>query len=162
MFVQAAKQLVLALKANPNVLECLYTPQVEKATPLAEELLGMKSILWTLDSMDWADPIPESVAQRVLAQISVAKKGILLMHDIHNQGVVALPRILEELRHQQGFYGTIIVLTNSKSPADGQRARGPRGSDRDAPPGRSAHTVRHVPPGFAGCRTSRLPVIGPA
>ncbi len=31
-------------------------------------------------------------------------------------------RILEEMRHQRGFYGTIIVLTNSKSPADGQRA----------------------------------------
>ncbi|MBX9685863.1 MAG: response regulator [Candidatus Obscuribacterales bacterium] len=31
-------------------------------------------------------------------------------------------RILEELRHQHGFYGTIIVLTNSKAPADGQRA----------------------------------------
>ena len=30
------KFLVLALKANPNVLECLYTPMVEKATPLAE------------------------------------------------------------------------------------------------------------------------------
>src|SRR5262249_12891305 len=38
------KFLVLALKANPNVLECLYTPMVEKATPLAEELLGMKTI----------------------------------------------------------------------------------------------------------------------
>ena len=38
------KFLVLALKANPNVLECLYTPLVEKATPLAEELLGMRQI----------------------------------------------------------------------------------------------------------------------
>jgi uncharacterized protein len=38
------KFLVLALKANPNVLECLYTPLVEKATPLAEELLAMKGI----------------------------------------------------------------------------------------------------------------------
>ena len=38
------KFLVLALKANPNVLECLYTPLVETATPLAEELLGMKSL----------------------------------------------------------------------------------------------------------------------
>jgi len=38
------KFLVLALKANPNVLECLYTPMVEKATPLAEELLSMKTI----------------------------------------------------------------------------------------------------------------------
>ena len=37
------KFLVLALKANPNVLECLYTPLVERATPLARELLGMRA-----------------------------------------------------------------------------------------------------------------------
>ncbi len=36
--------LVLALKANPNVLECLYTPLVETALPLAEELLAIRSI----------------------------------------------------------------------------------------------------------------------
>jgi len=36
------KFLVLALKANPNILECLYTPLVEHATPLAEELLAMR------------------------------------------------------------------------------------------------------------------------
>ncbi len=35
--------LVLALKANPNVLECLYTPLVETALPLAEELLAMRA-----------------------------------------------------------------------------------------------------------------------
>jgi predicted nucleotidyltransferase len=38
------KFLVMALKANPNVLECLYTPMVEKATPLAAKLLAMRSI----------------------------------------------------------------------------------------------------------------------
>jgi predicted nucleotidyltransferase len=37
------KFLVLALKANPNILECLYSPMVEMATPLAEELLAMRS-----------------------------------------------------------------------------------------------------------------------
>ena len=36
--------LILALKANPNVLECLYTPLIEKSTPLADELLQMRSI----------------------------------------------------------------------------------------------------------------------
>ncbi len=36
------KFLRLALKANPNMLECLYTPLVEHATPLAEELRGMR------------------------------------------------------------------------------------------------------------------------
>ncbi len=38
------KFIVLALKANPNVLECLYTPLVELATPLAQELLEMRSL----------------------------------------------------------------------------------------------------------------------
>jgi predicted nucleotidyltransferase len=38
------KFLIMALKANPNILECLYTPLVETVTPLAEELLAMRSI----------------------------------------------------------------------------------------------------------------------
>ncbi len=40
---EVQKFLVLALKANPNVLECLYTPLVEKATPLAEKLLALRA-----------------------------------------------------------------------------------------------------------------------
>ena len=36
------KFITLALKANPNILESLYTPLVEFATPLAQELLAMR------------------------------------------------------------------------------------------------------------------------
>lgn len=38
VYWEAQKFVVLALKANPNILECLYTPRVEHASPLAEEL----------------------------------------------------------------------------------------------------------------------------
>jgi predicted nucleotidyltransferase len=38
------KFITLALKANPNVLECLYTPLVEYAAPLAQELLDLRGI----------------------------------------------------------------------------------------------------------------------
>jgi len=38
------KFLTLALRANPNVLECLYTPLVEATTPLADELLAIRSV----------------------------------------------------------------------------------------------------------------------
>jgi uncharacterized protein len=38
------KFIVLALKANPNILECLYTPLVEQITPLAQELRDMRHI----------------------------------------------------------------------------------------------------------------------
>jgi predicted nucleotidyltransferase len=41
---EVQKFIVLALKANPNVLECLYTPLVETKSPLADELLQMRSI----------------------------------------------------------------------------------------------------------------------
>lgn len=36
------KFLMLALKANPNILECLNTPLVEFKNPIAEELLAIK------------------------------------------------------------------------------------------------------------------------
>lgn len=36
------KFLVMALKANPNILECLHTPLIERATPLAQELLAAR------------------------------------------------------------------------------------------------------------------------
>jgi uncharacterized protein len=36
------KFLIMALKANPNILECLYSPIVEKVTLLGEELLAFR------------------------------------------------------------------------------------------------------------------------
>ncbi len=36
------KFLIMALKANPNILECLYTPMVEKTTELGAELLALR------------------------------------------------------------------------------------------------------------------------
>lgn len=37
------KFLTMALRANPNILECLYSPMVEKVAPLGEELLAMRA-----------------------------------------------------------------------------------------------------------------------
>jgi predicted nucleotidyltransferase len=39
------KLLIMALKANPNVLECLYTPLVETCAPVAAELIAERSRL---------------------------------------------------------------------------------------------------------------------
>jgi len=36
------KFLTMALKANPNILECLYSPMVEKVTPLGAELVAAR------------------------------------------------------------------------------------------------------------------------
>ncbi|MDB5390806.1 MAG: putative nucleotidyltransferase [Planctomycetaceae bacterium] len=42
VYWELQKFVTMALKANPNVLECLYSPLVEFASPLALELLSMR------------------------------------------------------------------------------------------------------------------------
>ncbi len=44
VYWELEKFIRLALKANPNVLECLYSPLVETCTPLAQELIAMRHI----------------------------------------------------------------------------------------------------------------------
>ncbi len=61
---------------------------------------GMRSVMWNIDSLDWADPVPESIAMRVLHQINEQHKGIILFHDIHKQSVLALSPVIEELQRQ--------------------------------------------------------------
>jgi peptidoglycan/xylan/chitin deacetylase (PgdA/CDA1 family)/TolA-binding protein len=61
---------------------------------------GLRSVLWTIDSLDWADPVPESIAMRVLHELNQKQKGIILFHDIHKQGVMALGPVIEELQRQ--------------------------------------------------------------
>jgi predicted enzyme related to lactoylglutathione lyase len=41
-FRELQKFLVMALKANPNILECLYSPLVDKVTPIGQQLLTIR------------------------------------------------------------------------------------------------------------------------
>ena len=79
------KFLVLALKANPNILECLYTPLVEKTTPLAEELLAMRS-------MFLSRVVYQTFNGYVLSQF---KK---MQSDIRNQGTVKWKHVMHLIR----------------------------------------------------------------
>jgi predicted nucleotidyltransferase len=77
--------LVLALKANPNVLECLYTPLVEKITPLGEELLQMRS----------------SFLSRLVFQTYngyVASQFKKMQADLRNQGEVKWKHVMHLIR----------------------------------------------------------------
>jgi peptidoglycan/xylan/chitin deacetylase (PgdA/CDA1 family) len=58
----------------------------------------LRSVLWNIDSLDWADPVPSSVADRVLRAIASEKRGIILFHDIHDRAGKILPMLLERLR----------------------------------------------------------------
>ena len=58
----------------------------------------MTSVLWNIDSKDWADPLPLSIADRVVKTFDSERRGIVLFHDIQKRTVEALPRILDELQ----------------------------------------------------------------
>ncbi|SDH23272.1 MULTISPECIES: polysaccharide deacetylase family protein [unclassified Duganella] len=59
--------------------------------------LGLRSVMWNVDSMDWADPVPSSIANRVLTTLNKEQRGIILFHDIHDRSVKALPMVLDKL-----------------------------------------------------------------
>ncbi len=52
---------------------------------------GMKAFLWNIDSLDWSDPIPTSIANRVVQEVEKQGRGVILLHDVHSQSVEALP-----------------------------------------------------------------------
>jgi len=66
----------------------------------ALEQYHLRSVLWTIDSLDWADPVPSSVASRVLRGVAEEKRGIILFHDIHDRAGKVLPGLLEQLKAQ--------------------------------------------------------------
>jgi uncharacterized caspase-like protein len=57
----------------------------------------LRSVMWNIDSLDWADPVPSSIANRVLRTVEKEGRGIVLFHDIHERTVKALPGILDRL-----------------------------------------------------------------
>jgi peptidoglycan/xylan/chitin deacetylase (PgdA/CDA1 family)/uncharacterized caspase-like protein len=58
---------------------------------------GLKSMMWNIDSLDWADPVPSSIVDRVMRSLQKEGRGIVLFHDIHERTVKALPAVLDKL-----------------------------------------------------------------
>ncbi len=79
--------------------------------------LGMRVVMWNIDSMDWADPVPDSIVKRVMEKLEKDKKGILLFHDIHKQTVQALPKLLSEL-NKKGY--RVVTIDGKDFPVLGQ------------------------------------------
>lgn len=66
----------------------------------------LRSVMWNIDSLDWADPVPLSITNRVLGLVAAEKRGIILFHDIHAQTVRALPLLLEKLKAEGYRFAT--------------------------------------------------------
>lgn len=78
--------------------------------------LGMPAILWDIDTLDWEGPPHETLVDRGANE---AEGGsIILMHDIHDSTVDAVPEILTGL-HDRGFVLVTIDQIFGGAPAAG-------------------------------------------
>ena len=81
----------------------------------------LRSVMWNIDSLDWADPVPSSIADRVLHQVEKEGRGIILFHDIHERTVKALPVVLERLAAEgyqfAGWDGTTFKVSGAAAAA---------------------------------------------
>ena len=85
VYWELQKFIVLALKANPNVLECLYSPIVELVTPLGGELLALK----------------EAFLSKLVFQTYsgyVASQFKKMQTDIRNQGRIKWKHVMHLIR----------------------------------------------------------------
>jgi peptidoglycan/xylan/chitin deacetylase (PgdA/CDA1 family)/uncharacterized caspase-like protein len=117
------------LESVANVRTALFRPPYgdrDLKVLAAVEAHKMKSILWNVDSKDWADPVAKSIANRVIGDARRYGHGIILMHDIHERTIEALPLIIETLRAEgyrflswngEGFVDDIQQSTQAPLPA---------------------------------------------
>jgi len=77
----------------------LFRPPYGHVTDAQREWLsrdfGYRTILWTIDSLDWRTQDAPAIAARILR---VAHPGsIVLLHDIHQASIEAMPAVFESL-----------------------------------------------------------------
>lgn len=81
------KFIRLGLKANPNILECLYSPLVETCTQLAAELIDMRQIFLSRH-------IHRTYNSYVLSQFKKLEQDLRNQHGVRWKHVMHLIRLL--------------------------------------------------------------------
>ena len=105
-----------ATGVTPTVMRPPYGA-VNSAVLEQLRLRGMSSILWSVDTRDWADRNSEIVCSRAVA--GAHPGAIILMHDIHQTSVNAVPCILNALKQQGYSFVTVQGLLGNMAAVAG-------------------------------------------
>ena len=119
-------ELLKAVDARRSILfRFPYGARNEEGLKLLEAS-HLRSVMWNIDSLDWADPVPASIAERVLKTVDKEGRGIILFHDIHERTVKALPAILDRLVAEgyqfAGWDGSGFAVAKGAAPASAPTA----------------------------------------
>lgn len=83
--------------------------------------IDYKLIMWSVDTVDWKRPLPETIVSRVMKKVH--NDAIILMHPTEPT-VKALPEMLKQLQAEKYKMLTIdkVVLDQSSKPNQGEKA----------------------------------------
>jgi peptidoglycan/xylan/chitin deacetylase (PgdA/CDA1 family)/uncharacterized caspase-like protein len=98
--IEQTNQLLARVTNTPV---SLFRPPYGAQNPKVLNAIGahnMRSLLWHIDSEDWADPVPASIADRVVREVTQNNRGIILFHDINARTVEALPLVIDTLKRE--------------------------------------------------------------
>jgi len=90
-------RLLTSLVGKPALLFAPPYGEVDRRIVQTARNLGYRTVMWTIDTIDWQEPSVETTMQRVLSKVQ--NGAIVLMHPKPNT-VKALPGIIEGLRRQ--------------------------------------------------------------
>ncbi|MDD2756751.1 MAG: polysaccharide deacetylase family protein [Methanothrix sp.] len=94
LIVQAERVIMEHVGYKP----LLFAPpagDVDKRVTAMAASLGFRTIMWTLDTIDWQNPSPQTIINRVVPKASPG--AIVLMHPRPNT-LAALPQMIEQLQ----------------------------------------------------------------
>jgi len=98
--IEKADRMLRTVTKTPSALfRPPYGARNEKVMA-AVQSRNLTAVLWNIDSRDWADPVPQSIANRVIQLVEGEHRGIILFHDIQARTIEALPAVIETLQNR--------------------------------------------------------------
>jgi peptidoglycan/xylan/chitin deacetylase (PgdA/CDA1 family) len=92
-----------------NFAKVFASPYGERGTAVlqAAETLGYKTIMWTLDTIDWQDPSPKVILERILPK---ADNGSLILMHPKNCTLQALPSLIDSLQKEGYLFKKVTEI----------------------------------------------------
>lgn len=104
-----------ATGTRPTLLRPPYGSVTSRQKHWLRDDLGYEIILWDVDPLDWKNPGPSVVKNRILKETRAG--SIVLSHDIHAQTIEAMPQTLRELEEKGFKFVTVSELLKMETAA---------------------------------------------